>query len=92
MHACILVYVLAKLETGTEDEILNSLKGVKEMEKASLTYGVYDLCIQAQFKDMEELDNFLFNIIRKIHGVKETVTLISSRTAFFQPPPAVSFG
>jgi len=86
------VYVLAKLEVGMEDEVLNSLKNVKDMEKASLTYGIYDLCIQAQFKTMEELDNFLFNIIRKIHGVKETVTLVTSRTVFFQPPPAVSFG
>jgi len=86
------VYVLAKLEVGMEDEVLSSLKNVKDMEKASLTYGIYDLCIQAQFKTMEELDNFLFNIIRKIHGVKETVTLVTSRTVFFQPPPAVSFG
>ena len=51
-----LVYVLAKLEVGTEDEVLNSLKSLNQVEKASLTYGIYDLCIQAQFKTIEELE------------------------------------
>ena len=85
-------YVLGKVEAGTEKEVLNSLKSVKEMKKASLTYGIYDLCIEAQFKNMEELDNFVINVLRKINGIKETVTLIASKTVFSQTGEALSFG
>jgi DNA-binding Lrp family transcriptional regulator len=85
-------YVLGKVEAGAEREVLNSLKSIKEMKKASLTYGTYDLCIEAQFKTMEELDNFVINELRKINGIKETVTLITSRTVFSQSGDAISFG
>ena len=85
-------YVLGKVEAGTERDVLNSLKNVKEMKKASLTYGTYDLCIEAQFKNMEELDNFVINVLRKINGIKETATLIASKTVFSQPGEAISFG
>lgn len=85
-------YVLGKVEAGTEKDVLNSLKSIKEMKKASLTYGTYDLCIEAQFKNMEELDNFVINVLRKINGIKETVTLIASKTVFSQTGEALSFG
>lgn len=76
----VLAYVLAKIETGNEIEILNRLKGIYGLNRASLTYGIYDLCIEAQLETMEELDSFVFNKIRKIPGVKETVTLVTSKT------------
>jgi len=88
----IYAYILGKLEAGTENQVLNSLKSIKEMKKASLTYGVYDLCIEGQFKTMEELDNFVINQLRKIKGIKDTATLIASRTVFSQPGEAVAFG
>ena len=85
-------YVLGKVEAGTEKAVLNSVQNFKEMKKASLTYGTYDLCIEAQFKNMEELDNFVINELRKIKGIKETVTLIASRTVFSKTGEAISFG
>jgi DNA-binding Lrp family transcriptional regulator len=88
----IFAYVLGKVEPGAETNVLNAIKNLKEMKKASLTYGTYDLCIEAQFKTMEELDNFVINILRKINGIKETVTLIASKTVFSQPGDAIAFG
>ena len=88
----IFVYILAKIEAGTEDKILELLKSTRQIGKASLTFGVYDLCVEAQFKTMEELDRFVINTLRKVPGVKETVTLITSRAIFAQQSPAVSFG
>ena len=86
------VYVLVKIEPGTENEVLNSLKNLSPMKKTSLTYGIYDLCIEALFKTLEELDDFIFNVVRKIPGIKETATLVTSRTISSQPSQAVSFG
>ncbi len=88
----IYVYILGKVKAGTEQEILDSLKNVRRMKKASITYGVYDICIEGEFKTMEELDQFILNVIRKIPGIQETVTLIASKTIFAQPGQAISFG
>lgn len=88
----IYVYILGKVETGTESAILNAVKSVKHMKKASLTYGAYDLFIEGEFAGMEELDDFILNVVRKIPGVKETITLIASKTVFSEPGQAVSFG
>jgi len=85
-------YILGKVQAGKEQEVLTSVKNVKHLKKASLTYGVYDMCIEGEFKTMEELDDFILNVIRKIPGIKETVTLISSKTVFAQPGQALSFG
>ena len=78
------VYVLGKIEPGTENAVLNSLKSINQVRKASLTYGIYDLCIEARFKSLEELDDFVFNVVRKIPGIKETATLVTSRS--ISPP------
>ena len=74
------VYVFGKIELGTENEVLNSLKNISQVRKVSLTYGIYDLCIEALFKSLEEMDDCVFNVIRKIPGIKETVTLVTSRS------------
>ncbi len=76
----ILVYILGKVETGSEIEVLDAFKSVGEVKKASLTYGTYDLCIEAQFGTMEELDDFIFNVVRKIPGIKDTATLVTAKT------------
>jgi len=88
----IYVYVLGKVEAGMEDKVLNAFRNVKNLKKASLTYGVYDLCVEGEFKGMDELDDFILNVVRKIPGIKETATLIASKTVFSQPGQAVSFG
>jgi len=88
----IYAYILGKVQAGAETEILSALKNVKNMKKASLTYGIYDVCIEGEFKTMEELDDFILNFVRKIQGIRETVTLIASKTVFSQPGQAVSFG
>jgi len=85
-------YILGKVQAGTETDILNALKNVTHMKKASLTYGVYDLCIECEFKTMDELDDFILNVVRKMQGIRETVTLIASKTVFSQPGQALSFG
>ncbi len=88
----IYAYILGKVQAGTESEVLDTLRNVKHMKKASLTYGVYDICVEGEFTTMEELDGFILNVVRKIPGIKETVTLIASRTVFSTPGQAISFG
>ena len=88
----IFVYILGILDAGTENNVFNSLKNINQVRKASLTYGTYDLCIEALFKHLEELDDFVYNVLRKIPGIKETVTLVTSRSVASKPDQAISFG
>ncbi|NIQ04905.1 MAG: Lrp/AsnC family transcriptional regulator [Candidatus Korarchaeota archaeon] len=76
----VFVYILGKVKTGNEMGVLNELKNARQVKKASLTYGVYDVCVEARLKTMEELDDFLFNVIRKVPGISDTATLVVSKT------------
>jgi DNA-binding Lrp family transcriptional regulator len=73
----ILAYVLAKIEAGRDLGVLSEVRTVPGVKQATPTYGVYDLHVEVAFDTMEELDRFIFDKIRKISGVKETVTLVA---------------
>ena len=70
-------YVLAKVEAGLDQEILREVKKIAGVKQATPTYGEYDLHVEVSFEKMEELDKFIFEQIRRIHGIKETATLIA---------------
>ena len=73
----VVAYILAKVEAGKDEEVLSEVKKVAGVTKATPTYGVYDLHVEVEFVAMEELDRFIFDHIRRLSGVKETVTLIA---------------
>lgn len=75
----IVAYVLAKVEAGKDKEVLSETQRLVGVREATPTYGVYDLHIEVEFGTIEELDAFIFNKIRRIPGVRETVTLIAFR-------------
>jgi DNA-binding Lrp family transcriptional regulator len=73
----IVAYVLAKVESGKDDEVLKEVKKMPGVKWAIPTYGVYDLHVEVAFEKMDELDKFIFNGIRRVSGIKETVTLVA---------------
>lgn len=75
----IIAYVLAKVEAGKDAEIFAEAKKMPGVRQVIPTYGVYDLHVEVSFDTMEELDRFIFDKIRKIPGIKETVTLVASK-------------
>jgi DNA-binding Lrp family transcriptional regulator len=70
-------YVLAKIESGKDKEVLDEVKKLAGTLEAVPTYGMYDLHVEVSFENMDELDRFIFEKIRRIRGVKETVTLVA---------------
>ena len=72
-------YILAKLEAGTDQEVLNQVRKMEGVKNATPTYGIYDLLVEVSFDTMEDLDKFMFQGIRRISGVKETATLIAPK-------------
>jgi DNA-binding Lrp family transcriptional regulator len=70
-------YVLAKVESGKDEEVLREVKKMPGVKQAIPTYGVYGLHVEVAFERMEELDRFIFNGIRRVPGTKVTVTLVA---------------
>jgi DNA-binding Lrp family transcriptional regulator len=75
----ITAYILAKIETGKEEEIFRRIKGLSEVKKAAATFGTYDMVIETAFQNIESLDEFIFAKLRKIPGIAETVSIITSK-------------
>ena len=71
--------VLINAEIGKESEILQELCKLPEVEKALLVYGVYDLVANLQADTMEKLEDVITLKIRRIAGIRSTLTLIVSR-------------
>lgn len=73
-------YVLAKVETGADREVLSEIKNFPGVKKVCMTYGPFDVAIEATFETIEDLDGFIFDKLRKTPNVKETLTVICSQT------------
>ena len=75
----IVAYVLAKVEAGKDKEALQEIKKMSGVKQVASVYGMYDLHVEVSFDTMEQLDKFIFEEIRKVLGIKETVTLVVPR-------------
>ena len=71
--------VLINAEIGKENDILQELCKIAEVEMALLVYGVYDLVANLQAETMEKLEDAITLKIRRIAGIRSTLTLIVSR-------------
>ncbi|NIO36784.1 Lrp/AsnC family transcriptional regulator [Candidatus Bathyarchaeota archaeon] len=73
-------YVLTKVEAGKDKEVLKQVKALEGVKKVSITYGEYDVIVEADFDKLQELDKFVFYTLRMIPQVKETMTIICVET------------
>ncbi|MFX1577002.1 MAG: Lrp/AsnC ligand binding domain-containing protein [Promethearchaeota archaeon] len=69
-------FILVKAVPEKTLEILEKLKKMKPVEEADIVYGEYDVILKTQAKLPENLDDFVFNTLRQIDGVKSTTTCI----------------
>jgi len=65
---------MAKLESAKARKVLDDVRELEEVMEAHLIYGAYDLIIKGNFKTPESLSSFVVDTLRKIDGVKDTVT------------------
>lgn len=71
--------VLINSEIGKEMEILDRLCNMPEVERAFLVYGVYDVVAKVRADNMELLEGAITDRVRKLKGIRSTLTLIVSR-------------
>jgi len=71
-------YVLVNTEIGQEHLVANQIiQLTPEVLKVVVTYGQYDLVVEIEADSLRRLDEII-TAIRRIPGVKSTVTLIGS--------------
>jgi DNA-binding Lrp family transcriptional regulator len=69
-----MAFVMAKIESAKARDILTNVREFEEVDEAYLIYGAYDLLIKGMFKTPEALSSFVVDELRKIDGVRDTVT------------------
>ena len=69
-------YVLFNVDSGSEDRVLEELRGIAEVQEAFFSYGVYDLVVKIKTDSMEKLKEIVSHRLRVITNVKSTLTLI----------------
>jgi DNA-binding Lrp family transcriptional regulator len=68
-------FVLMNAELGSEDSIVNELKKIGGVKEVYQVYGVYDIVAQVE-ADMEKVKETITWKLRKLNGVKSTLTMI----------------
>jgi len=69
-------FVLINTEAGLEAEVVNHLKTMKNVKEAYTVYGVYDAIAFVEAEKIDELKNIVSYELRKINGVRSTVTMM----------------
>ncbi len=69
-------YILLNVESGSEDNVLKEVKNIAIVERAYVSFGVYDLIIKVKANTIQELKDVVTRRIRQIKAVQSTSTLM----------------
>ncbi len=73
MHSA---FVLMNAELGKENHIVNEIKKIVDVKEVYPVYGVYDVLMIIESDSMEVLRETITSKIRKLDGIKSTLTMI----------------
>jgi len=68
--------VMLNTEVGMENEIFEKVFEIPEVKEVYMVYGIHDLIVVIEAETMEKLRNLITEKIRKMKGVKSTLTSI----------------
>jgi DNA-binding Lrp family transcriptional regulator len=57
-------YILLSCEIGTENEIVSEIKKINEISSVIITYGDYDIVVEAQTNTPKEMDQLITTTLR----------------------------
>ncbi len=76
----ITAFIMAKVESAKSRDVLETVQSLDQVQEAYIIYGAYDLLIKGIFKTPDALRAFVVDELRKIDGVKDTVTNVCAST------------
>ncbi len=68
--------ILMNAELGHETNVINELKKTPNVTEVYAVYGVYDVIVKVEAESMEKLREAIATRLRKIGGIKSTLTMI----------------
>ncbi len=68
-------YILIGCDLGSENELVNKLLKIDKVKNAIVTYGDYDVVVEAETDTETQMDNLITKKIRKLDKIRSTVTL-----------------
>jgi len=71
-----IAFVLINADLGTERDILNELKKIKNVKEAYFVYGVYDIIAKVEADSMDKVKETVTWKIRRLANVRSTLTMI----------------
>lgn len=73
-------YVLMNCESGSEKEVISTLKKTESVKEAHGTLGLYDIVAQIETNSDEEAQKIITETIRKMPKIRSTMTLTRSES------------
>ncbi len=68
-------YILISCEIGTEQNLYEQLKTIPEIKSEMITYGEYDIVVEAETEDADKMDDLITSKIRRLGKIRSTITL-----------------
>ncbi len=68
-------YILIGCELGSETELVTKLLEIDRIKDAMVTYGDYDIVVEAETDTEAQMDNLITKKIRKLDKIRTTITL-----------------
>jgi len=69
-------YVIMNIEPGSEDRVLAEVRKVPNVKECHRVYGIYDLIARVEANSMDSLKEIVSFKIRRLEGVRSTLTAI----------------
>ena len=68
-------YILLSCDIGKEHDLASQLRLFDEIKFVMITYGDYDIVVEAETENSEKMDNIIISKIRKLEKIRSTITL-----------------
>ncbi len=68
-------YILIGCELGSETALVTKLLEIDKIKDATVTYGDYDIVVEAETDTEAQMDNLITKKIRKLDKIRTTITL-----------------
>jgi len=74
---------LVKVNVGKDREVFNEIQNLQKIyriREVASVFGVYDLVVKVEAETHKDLEAVVFDALRQIPGVRETVTIVVVRS------------
>jgi len=69
-------FTLVRVSPEKNVHVFEKIKELPMIKEATIVYGEYDIIVKTRTKNMQELNKFIYNVLRKIPQITMTTTMI----------------